>query len=912
MAASGSASQRRRANAWGDGDAAQAENAAVSVPMRPIADTAAFANLAPPAPASAATQKQTSPILSVHDVEEKSLLLCAYVARFGEVQREKASRGLESRDAVLRKALAKAIAMADMSQSPALNPAPDSPANPGASAQGAAEALMQSQNLDAWADDDGSDLRAPSDAGSNDDAEGELAPLQPGAERQGLLGDDEVLAIAKPGDEKLLYRVSLRKMGFEDPAVEDQYRRSIVRSEISREIYLLFDVLSLFTVGAAVANGCMVSDWTKAQVLLAVTAFSMHVAYLHYIGTAHGWNLLTVTIVYSFVAWTAALMYRDWGCGHDKDHTGIGSNIIAMYFNQLAISPSFNLETPMQYRMLALLCHSGQWCAAIGLRRAIVQDEVLIWDGLFLGFIAAFAFLSLFVEISMRAGFQATMRRKALQSNRAEHAERTTTALEMMVPAFVVERLLKAARHGVRRASTRSSGSSADIDDTSSHLSSGSGATKLSELSGLSGTSGNTAHSVMPMGQRTLMKSDAAHAMLTKRSEQVWPYPRSLVMFVSFAPPVLTYEAISDTVTRIESVARGRSIQKVKTIGTTVLLVAGIDGSLQFEDAAVNMVEAGLEIQRRVFPARQAEGWWHRVGIHAGAIFGAVIGSQGLAFDIYGDTVTTAAAVAGSAPQNSVRCTGAVRQALPIHDAELGFVLAHQPQPLEIRGKGAIQVFEVQERAVGQAGPRPPSIASDITPPAGQPSTPGSQDTNSDERVPGSVIADSIRSSLRSAAMLPSAAAPVDMLFQSGFMTVDGDGDCASTVGKGFTPSDERERSRSRGNNTSSATTQPPPDAAARHASESAPTTGATYPASAPEPPSSGLHAGVSPARAAGGSGSSTHSSFRDPVEAAADVRPAKADFGGDGVDQYGFPVGRAGANAFAFDDDIAGFSDDD
>ena len=41
-------------------------------------------------------------------------------------------------------------------------------------------------------------------------------------------------------------------------------------------------------------------------------------------------------------------------------------------------------------------------------------------------------------------------------------------------------------------------------------------------------------------------------------------------------------------------------------------------------------------------------------------------------------------------------------------------------------------------------------------------------------------------------------------------------------------------------------------------------------------------------------------------------VSEGSADFGGDGVDQYGFPVGRAGANAFAFDDDIAGFSDDD
>jgi class 3 adenylate cyclase len=380
----------------------------------------------------------------------------------------------------------------------------------------------------------------------------------------------------------------------------------------------------------------------------------------------------------------------------------------------------------------------------------------------------------------------------------------------MMVPAFVVERLLKASR---RRAQTNNDEDSESMGllagETESQLSGNSGATAmtgaLSTMSSGANSSDSKLENSALMGHRTLMKSDAAHAMLTRRSEQVWPYPRSVVMFVSFAPPVLTYEAISDTVTRIEAVARGRSIQKVKTIGTTVLLVAGIDGSLQFEDAAVNGVEAALEIQRRVFPARQAEGWWHRVGVHSGPIFGAVIGSQGLAFDIYGDTVTTAAAVAGSAPENSVRCTGAVRQVLPMEDADLGFVLAAQPLALEIRGKGAIQVFGVHERAVGAAGPRPPGA---IGPGSGK----GSGDNNSprsmpssdsDERVPGSVIADSIRSSLRSAAMLPSAAAPVDGLLESGFMSVDGaagsrfpgdddDGAGGDEIGKGFTPTDER------------------------------------------------------------------------------------------------------------------------
>jgi hypothetical protein len=501
-------------------------------------------------------------------VEERALLLCTYLARFGEIQREKATQGFETREALLRQNLAKA----------AVNEQPRTTARVAefdrSNDDDDLEAMMRFSNNSV------DDLRNLSDEGE------ELVQEAP-------LLDDHVLKIEQPGDEFALYRFSLLYMRFDDPKVEKQYINRLLNSELSREVYFLFALMSFYILLADVANACMESTLDRLRPVLICVVLLIHIAYLHYVGTAHGKNFYGVIITYSLMAWTAALMYQA-SCNRIDENIA-GSNIIAMYFNQLAIGPSFSLEVLMPIRTIVLFANTAQFVLAIVVVKYGYGSDVMVWDGLPPTFIAAYLFTSFFADFTLRKGFQSTMRRKALMSNRTEHAQQVADALETMLPAFVIDRLLKAAKKG-HVVDIPSAHGTTDTSSQHSASSGASGATKLSAISALSmGSSNSSARGRITTG-------DVAQAMLMRRSETVWAFPRAVVMFVSFEPPVITYDTISDTVTRIEAVARSRSMQKVKTIGKTVVLVAGIDKGERFQHVAINSVDAALEIQRKVFP----------------------------------------------------------------------------------------------------------------------------------------------------------------------------------------------------------------------------------------------------------------------------------------------------------------------
>jgi class 3 adenylate cyclase len=697
-------------------------------------------------------------------VEDSAMLLCAYLSRFAQVQQDRTLRGYEAREAMLKRlavarnpfnqAAAPAAATAGR-LSASVRPSPSGletlatghKGSPNTMARANAVALANGSGDADMADLE--DLREPSDVGSNDSARDAANNAdEDGEEDAPLLDDDHVMQIANPGEEEALYKFSVFRMVFVDRQVEAQYVRGLVKSQLSREVFLMFALMSLYVFLADVANTCATADIDRLKPVLIALVLLVHIGYLHYVGTSHGYNIVFVIATYSVMSWLAAMMSRA-SCDR-PDAVIAAGNIIAMYFNQLGMSSSFSLETRMHVRILILLFDTLQFGIAIVIRRAVMQDEVLVWDGLLPTFVAAGVFISFFADLTMRSGFQATMRRRSLQNNRSAYAHHTGEALEMMMPAFVIDRLMRVARKSQR------AGDMSDVASNQSSSSGRSGATHLSAMSALSlSSSGSSGHGRVTAG-------DVAQAVLMRRSETVWPYPRAVVMFISFEPPVRQYETISDTIARIEAVARSRNLQKIKSIGKKLLFIAGIDKSLPFDDAVINVIDAALEIQRRVFPIHLTEGWRHRIGINCGSIFGAVIGSQGLSFDVYGDAVNTVNIMMETAPSNAIQCAAPIRQALPHDDSELDFKVESIGMPVQIKGKGAMQVFHVMDRERHHRST--PSVAA---PTKGGESHAAAPDQNaddasteSDERVPPSVIAASIRSSLRSAAMLPSAASP--------------------------------------------------------------------------------------------------------------------------------------------------------
>ena len=143
-----------------------------------------------------------------------------------------------------------------------------------------------------------------------------------------------------------------------------------------------------------------------------------------------------------------------------------------------------------------------------------------------------------------------------------------------------------------------------------------------------------------------------------------------------------------------EEIAARHGLEKIKTIGDAFMATAGLLELV--ENPTLHCVRAA----REMVAATRALGcgWEVHIGIHVGPVISGVVGRRKYLFDVWGDTVNTAARVAGLADTASVFVSepawAAVRA--ECHGQSRG---RHQ-----VKGKGEMEVFEITGRAdAGQA-----------------------------------------------------------------------------------------------------------------------------------------------------------------------------------------------------------------
>jgi len=122
------------------------------------------------------------------------------------------------------------------------------------------------------------------------------------------------------------------------------------------------------------------------------------------------------------------------------------------------------------------------------------------------------------------------------------------------------------------------------------------------------------------------------------------------VGFTTIAELVPPEELIAelDTCFRLfDSIMEKYGLEKIKTIGDAYMCAGGLPTPTQTH--AANMVQAAIEMQRdlqqlmRSKPQNGRPIFEMRIGIHTGPVVAGVVGSHKFAYDIWGDTVNTAA-----------------------------------------------------------------------------------------------------------------------------------------------------------------------------------------------------------------------------------------------------------------------------
>ena len=154
-------------------------------------------------------------------------------------------------------------------------------------------------------------------------------------------------------------------------------------------------------------------------------------------------------------------------------------------------------------------------------------------------------------------------------------------------------------------------------------------------------------------------------------------------------PAELVVSHLQGLVGEFEKIAMNNGMEKIKTIGDAFMATAGL---LQYvEDPAITSVRSALEMVESV--KAHPSGWQIRAGVHMGPLVGGVIGQKNYSFDIWGDTVNTAARIMGQAEPNSVLVSSAVWRNL--QDAFEGT----SKGMVELKGKGAVELIECANSA---------------------------------------------------------------------------------------------------------------------------------------------------------------------------------------------------------------------
>jgi adenylate cyclase len=126
-------------------------------------------------------------------------------------------------------------------------------------------------------------------------------------------------------------------------------------------------------------------------------------------------------------------------------------------------------------------------------------------------------------------------------------------------------------------------------------------------------------------------------------------------------------------------------LEKIKTIGDSFMAAAGLLAPL--ENPALHGVSCGLAM---VAAAHSLPPHWQvRVGVHAGSVVAGIIGRRKYQYDIWGDTVNTAARIEEAAQPGTVCVNGETWRLLAsrCRGQSLG--------PLAIQGKGKQELFRV-------------------------------------------------------------------------------------------------------------------------------------------------------------------------------------------------------------------------
>jgi len=174
-----------------------------------------------------------------------------------------------------------------------------------------------------------------------------------------------------------------------------------------------------------------------------------------------------------------------------------------------------------------------------------------------------------------------------------------------------------------------------------------------------------------------------------------------VVDFTPFAEahsPQETVALLNDLFTEFDRLADRFGLEKIKTIGDAYMVVAGVPE--RRDDHAEVLIEMALAMHRHVEHQQPVFGrrLQIRTGVASGPLMAGVIGERKFSYDLWGDTVNTAARMESSGIPDRIQVTDETCRRLA------GRYPFERREGVDIKGKGIMTTWTLNPTAVISAG----------------------------------------------------------------------------------------------------------------------------------------------------------------------------------------------------------------
>lgn len=175
-----------------------------------------------------------------------------------------------------------------------------------------------------------------------------------------------------------------------------------------------------------------------------------------------------------------------------------------------------------------------------------------------------------------------------------------------------------------------------------------------------------------------------------RRFENVGVLFCDIVSFTAWCDRHAPHEVLTNLQSLVEAFERISlecGLEKIKTIGDSFMATAGLLAPAT--NPALDCVRSGLAMiaNAKELPAN----WQVRVGIHVGPVMAGVVGRRKYQYDIWGDTVNTAARMEQAALPGSICVTADTWQSLAAHCNGV------RQGNVDIKGKGTLDLYRIEQ-----------------------------------------------------------------------------------------------------------------------------------------------------------------------------------------------------------------------